>query len=117
MIISSEFFKICMPYVMVKNSKNEWSVFNRRYNPLGMNSNKYFQDISSETSFQDIPIRNIYSNFTEKTLQKLIDDSTMVEYDEKGIICKIWFYKGNPLENETNWEKYLKKIQILSQLK
>ncbi len=118
-MISTDFFKINLPYGMVKNSKNEWAVFNRMYLPNGFNSIDSYQNINDEDSYLGIPIRKKYINFTETVLKQLIDHSTSVEYDGQGNINKIWFYNDltNPIKNELNWRKYFKKIQLLSRLK
>lgn len=115
----TDFFRINMPYGIVKNNKGEWTAFNREYAPIGWNDKLTGQSIDSDDSFSEIPIRTKYKNATETILKKLIDKESAEEYDSNGNLRKIYLYgdSTNPLNNSEYWNTYLEKIKILSQLK
>lgn len=115
----TDFFRINMPYGIVKNDKGEWLAFNREYVPIGWNNEQNRQDLSSSESFSDIPIKTRYKNATEELLLRLADRTSAAEYDEDGRIKKLFLYNDttNPTNNEKYWNTYLEKIKILSQLK
>ena len=114
-----DFFRINMPYGIVKTKQNGWVAFNREYQPLGFNDtySKPRIDINDETTFEHLPINTKYPNATEKRLD------TTVEKDDKGKIVKIFLYRDgtNPVNVKVNkdiaWNKYFEKIKILSELK
>jgi len=114
----SDFFRINLPYGIMKNDKNEWAAFNREYLPLGFNRNtqeEYFSR-SKETPF----VFTIYRNLSEALLIKLAKNC---EKDKNGKINKIWLYNdytnpcNNPRREKANWEEYNKKIKLLSNLR
>lgn len=115
----TDFFRINMPYGIVKNSKGEWTAFNREYVPLGWNECSGLQHIDSEESYKEIPIRTKYKNATEKLLAKLIDENSSVSCDNDGKIRKLFLYndRTNPANDKQYWNLYMEKIKILSQLK
>ena len=115
----TDFFRINMPYGIVRNSKGEWTAFNREYAPIGWNQNDPLNNLSSDDTYSDLPIRTKYKNVTEKILQKLIDSEDQVRYDTDGSIREIWLYNDstNPTNNAEYWNSYLDKIKILSTLK
>ena len=115
----TDFFRINMPYGIVKNNKGEWLAFNREYVPLGWNENQDVQNINSEDSYSDLPIRTKYKNATEALLKKLIDENSQEIYDDDGKIKKLFLYndKTNPTNDKNYWNLYMEKIKILSQLK
>ena len=114
-----DFFRINMPYLIVKNSKGEWTAFNREYVPLGWNNKFKGESIDNDDCYSDIPIWTNYINAKETILKKLIDNESQVEYDSKGKLNKIFLYGDatNPLNDGRYWSTYLKKIKILSQLR
>lgn len=115
----NDFFRINMPYGIVKNSKGEWTAFNREYAPIGWNEKYTGQSIDIDDSYSDIPIRTKYKNATETILKQLIDNESAEEYDSNGDLRKIYLYGDgtNPLNNAEHWNTYLDKIKILSQLR
>jgi hypothetical protein len=115
----TDFFRINMPYGIIKNKKGEWLAFNREYVPIGWNSHYPGLHIADEDSYSNLPIRTKYKNATDVILKQLIDETSSVEYDENGKINKIFLYNDetNPTNNEKYWNSYLEKIRILSQLK
>lgn len=116
----TDFFRINLPYGIVKNNDGEWMAFNREYVPLGWNiTDPTIQNINDGISFNDIPVKTKYKNVTEKLLAKLIDNNTSVDYDDKGKIKKIILYndRTNPTNDKEYWDRYVDKIKILSQLK
>ncbi len=116
----NDFFRINLPYGIEKNDKGEWLAFNREFVPIGWNEKHTGQSISAEDSYAELPIRTKYKNATEKILKQLIDETSAEEYDAQGNIKRIFLYEDgtNPVNYNTkeNWDTYLKKIKILSQL-
>jgi hypothetical protein len=114
----TDFFRINMPYGIVKNDKGEWLAFNREYVPIGWNDDSDRKDLSDSESYARLPIKTKYKTDTDKILSKLIDRVSQVEYDANGKICKIFLYDDgtNPKNFPENWERYMNKLKILSEL-
>jgi hypothetical protein len=114
----NDFFRINMPYGIVKNDKGEWLAFNREYVPVGWNDHFVRKDLSNSESYAGLPIKTKYKTDTNKILSKLIDSVSQAEYDENGKICKIFLYddKTNPKSFPENWDRYMNKLKILSEL-
>lgn len=115
----TDFFRINMPYGIIRNSKGEWTAFNREYAPIGWNQKDSTNNLSSDDTYNEIPVRTKYKNVTEKLLRKLVDDESHVRYDTDGKIRELWLYNDstNPTNNEKYWNAYLDKIKLLSTLK
>ena len=63
----TDFFRINLPYGIVRDSKGRWSAFNREYLPLGWNEREDSPvDINSDNAFGNIPIHTEYEKVTEK---------------------------------------------------
>lgn len=109
----NNFFKINFPYGIEKNSKNEWTCFNREYKPLGYNNSLKVVD---EKDF----IYTKYVGLTEAILKKLGDTPDSL-HTEKGKIVKVFFYNdGSNPSNQTVkklYNDYFKKLEILAKLK
>ncbi|TSE07985.1 hypothetical protein [Aquimarina algiphila] len=109
----NNFFKINLPYGMMKNQNNEWTCFNREYKPL---SNK---DIFTNVDPKDF-IYSKYKGLTENVLKKLADTPGSIQLVD-GKIVKVFFYSDDT--NPSNFNKkelynsYFKKLEILSSLK
>lgn len=104
----SNFFKINLPYGIMKNEKGSWSAFNREYKPLGENdSQKYFKDSDY--------IHTNYGKLSDKFLIELAAHEGAVKRDENGEIVKVFFY--NDANNPSNtgkaldWNKYFEKLK------
>lgn len=117
----SDFFRINLPYGIARNENDEWMAFNREYLPLGYNDMN-LKGMPGQ-SYLEIPIYTKYMAITEKRLKALADDDTSLQRDENGKITKLFLYndRTNPMnqshKNKDLWEKYFKKIEILSELK
>lgn len=114
----TDFFRINMPYGIVKNSKGEWMSFNRDYKPLGWYSTYTKEHYEGDDSYNDIPVRTKYLNATEEFLRELIDKDAQPSYDKDGRLNKIFLYSDdtNPADNEGYWNTYMEKIKYLSKL-
>lgn len=107
LIMSSDFFRVNMPYGMKKREDGKWMLFNRHYKPLG-----YTCYIDEKDEFY-----HRYPDLNEQLLKKLsIDKDDVTRRD------KIWFYddatnpSGLTLDKDL-WEEYQAKLALLANLK
>lgn len=109
----NNFFKVNLPYGIMKNDNNEWTCFNREYKPLSNN------DSLTVIEPKDF-IYTKYKGLTEKVLQKLGDTPGSLNI-ENGKIVKVFFYSDatNPsnFSKKTLYDSYFEKLEILSKLK
>ena len=113
----TDFFRINLPYGIVRDSKGRWSAFNREYLPLGWNEREDSPvDINSDNAFGDIPIHTEYEKVTEKKLFEIAGDEKFVERDTDGKINRIYLYndRTNPQSSNEYWNDYFSKIKLLS---
>jgi hypothetical protein len=112
----NNFFRINMPYGIIRNKKGEWTPFNREYLPLGFNDYKYKDRLPE--SLDGYPIWTEYKSLDEKTLLALAWSESGVNRDEAGKISQVWFYNdaSNPSSNDikTHWDAYFERIKRLS---
>lgn len=109
----TDFFRINMPYGMVKNSKGEWCFFNREYTYLGSIECGKIQDDSSFFCR--------YTDITDEFLESLAEEGS-IERNTKGEISRIWFYNDatTPARSEISdnlWSIYMNKRKKLCKLK
>lgn len=114
-----KFFKVNLPYGLIKNDKNEWAVFNREYQPLGFTIREH--ESVPQGSFDHLPIRAKYNRLTEKFLLEIAFDSDKGVYrNEQGEIYQIFLYNDgtNPvnLDDDKLWDDYFKRLKKLSKL-
>ena len=110
----TDFFRINLPYGMMRNDKGEWCFFNREYTYLGCKEKLSIKENS--------PFFCSYEGITEELLVDLAIDSTSISRNEKNEIVRIWFYDDatNPSEFKLDaklWEKYQSKLEKLCSLK
>lgn len=116
----NNFFRINLPYGIVKNEKDEWTAFNREYMPLGYN--KVDNKIHIGISKTEFPIYTKYNRLTEKFLMDVAYDENGIQRNEKGEIYRVYFYndKTNPVnqspEKKELWDDYFEKLKKLSKL-
>ena len=113
----TDFFRINLPYGIVRDSKGRWSAFNREYLPLGWNEREDSPvDINSDNAFGNIPIHTEYEKVTEKKLFEIAGDEKFVERDTDGKINRIYLYNArtNPQSSNEYWNDYFSKIKLLS---
>jgi hypothetical protein len=112
----TDFFRINLPYGMKKNSKNEWSVFNREYVPLGLNSTYKHKSIFDENAYADFPLYTKYKGLTDNAILKIVKDADKIQRNEAGEIGRIFFYydKTNPQSNPAYWNDYFEIIKAFS---
>lgn len=124
-----DFFRINMPYGMMKNDNDEWAFFNREYVPIGYNDRDSKYNLSNQ---HDIPVWTKYKALTEKKLLSFSHGGKGggigegVERDSNGKICKVWFYhdgtnpanytKQKNTETTIVWNRYFEVIKELSKL-
>ncbi len=90
----TDFFRINLPYGIVRDSKGRWSAFNREYLPLGWNEREDSPvDINSDNAFGNIPIHTEYEKVTEKKLFEIIYTMTELILNHQMSIGMIIFLK------------------------
>ncbi|MDQ2720357.1 MAG: hypothetical protein M3Z26_11445 [Bacteroidota bacterium] len=110
----NNFFRINLPYGIVKNDNDEWMAFNREYMPLGYNSMDYKD--SNET-YSDMSIYTKYQRLTEKFLIDIAHSPEGIQRNEKDEINRIFLYNDgtNPVNQSTNqkdlWDNYFNKLR------
>lgn len=118
----SDFFRINLPYGLVRNNKGRWMAFNRDFLPIGVNKKASLKS-SLYSIIENLPVYTNYYGLTEEILLSIsVHDSQTIERDENGEIKGIWLY--NDLTNPINksgkdsiyWDKYWHKLEILSKL-
>lgn len=109
----TDFFRINLPYGMMRNDKGEWCFFNREYTYLG---SKERGELDENSAFFCR-----YEGITDKLLEELAIDSTSIRRNEKNEIVRIWFYNdatnpsGRELDSEL-WDSYQSKLKKLCAL-
>lgn len=115
----NNFFRINMPYGIIRNDKGEWMAFNREYMPLGYNDSSLKGEIFQ--SFGKMPIWTKYKALHEKTLIALAWSESGVRRDQDGKIDQVWFYNDgcNPSasDKKEHWDAYFEKLKRISKFK
>lgn len=114
-----KFFKVNLPYGLIKNDKNEWAVFNREYQPLGFTIREH--ESVTQGSFDHLPIRAKYNRLTEKVLLEIAFDTERgIHRNEEGEIYQVYLYNDgtNPvnIDEDKLWDDYFKRLKKLSKL-
>ena len=116
----NNFFRINMPYGIVRNDKNEWMAFNREYLPLG-----FSKRILTDTEIDGADLMGLcyskYNGLNEDFLIQLSHGNVERDIDSK--IKRIWFYDdgSNPVnvskkKQSEMFSNYFKKMELLSRL-
>lgn len=112
----NNFFRINMPYGIIRNEEGEWMAFNREYMPLGFNDTNYRSRVPNALPGE--PIWTKYKSLNEKTLIALAWGETGYRRDEDGKINQVWFYNdgSNPSATgkKADWDAYFERIKRLS---
>lgn len=117
----NNFFRINMPYGIVKNEDGDWMAFNREYMPLGYNDIE-FKDRMDKNP-KGLPLFTKYQKLTEKFLLDLADRPDTVKRGEDGKINLVWFYDdgsnptNQPKDSKIVWDRYFDKIKKISKVK
>lgn len=112
----TDFFRINMPYGMMKNSKGEWFFFNREYSPLGWNE-KMKKSIHDESALIEYPVFTKYKKMTPAFLEKIAwHKEKGIKRNQEGEIEMVFFYNdgNNPQSMPQYWDIYFSKIKELS---
>ncbi len=113
----NNFFRINMPYGIIRNDQGEWTTFNREYLPLGFNDTSYKDRLPK--AMEGYPIWTKYKALHEKTLIRLAWNDSGIRRGEDGKINQIWLYNDGSNPSATNkkehWDAYFEKIKRLSQ--
>ena len=69
---NGDFFRMNLPYGLIRNSNNEWMLFNRDYMPIGYVDYSKRESMSAgNPGYQELPIYTKYKGLTEKLLKQL----------------------------------------------
>lgn len=116
----SDFFRINLPYGMVRNEKNEWMAFNRENKPIGYNTDEPVDSGASES----IPVHTFFPGLHNQSIMELTGyNENDVKRDEQGNICQFWLYSDvtNPMNQPDDendyWKKYWGKLESLAKLR
>lgn len=96
---------LMFPYGMAKNPDGSWTLFNRRYKPVGVISNEWEE---WDTPRHKMKLRGL----GPATLARL-------DYSGQGTGDRIYFYDDGcvPTRSPEHMERYLGKLQILMPLR
>jgi len=114
-----KFFKINLPYGLIKNENNEWAVFNREYQPLGFTIRE--NGSIPQGSFDHLPIHTKYNRLTEKLLLEItFDIEKGIKRNDNGEIYQVFLYNDgtNPvnIDEKRLWDDYFNRLKKLSKL-
>ena len=114
----NNFFKINLPYGMIKNENGEWACFNREYVKLG-----------TKSSQSDLEDKNLvftkYKGITSALLMSFANNDEDAVQKKEGEIFRVFFYNdftnpcnGNHSKKEQKlfFDMYFKKLENLSSL-
>lgn len=114
------FFRINLPYGIMKNGKDEWTCFNREYAPLGYNSKDGVPSIYSENLSPPF-IFTKYQFIGESFLLQLAGSEEHLKRDANGKIEIVFLYsdRTNPTNRHKKeyWEIYFEKLRLLASKK
>lgn len=111
----SDFFRINLPYGLIRNEDGEWMAFNREYKPIGFNI--------TDGKVSDLPVYTRYKGLTGRLIREITgNDKRAVNQDENGDIKRFWLYNDstNPMNQGSKqnkyWDIYWRKLQKLASL-
>lgn len=112
--MTTDFFRMNLPYGMQKNEKGEWMFFNRNYKPLGCATRDFIEDKDLVDFYAEYPIM-------DEAFLLLLGENGSVRKDEKGDIWRVWFYNDASVPSlekldEEKWNNYISKIKLLASL-
>ena len=97
----SDFFRINLPYGMIKNDNGEWMAFNREYKSLGFNT--------TDCDVNELPVYICYKGLTDRLIMNFVGhDKSAVKIDENGNVKSFWLYNDstNPMNQGDKNNKY-----------
>lgn len=113
----TDFFRINLPYGLVRNEDGSWTPFNRERKPIGFNTDEPVKHLDK------LPIRNGYLGLTDRLIMEITGyDETSILRDEKGNIMQFWLYNdatnpiNQPSKDNEYWAVYWKKLEALARL-
>ncbi|MEY8722015.1 hypothetical protein AALN73_12710 [Bacteroides stercorirosoris] len=113
--MTTDFFRMNLPYGMQKNEKGEWMFFNRQYKPLGCATTDFIAD-------KDLV--NFYSKYPkmDNAFLESLAEFGSVDKNEAGEITRIWFYSDATVPSlekldESRWNHYIGKLKLLASLR
>lgn len=116
----TKFFRINLPYGILRNENGEWMAFNREYLPLGFND--AYHKFENSKNFDGIPVFTNYKGLTQNKLLKIAGVEKNIIRNEQGEIIKIFLYDDgtNPVNQHKDskllWDQYFSKLNSLAKL-
>jgi hypothetical protein len=117
----SDYFRIALPYGMVRGENREWAAFNREYKPVGFNTDETIYTLPENG--RGLPVYTFYPALTDSVIMEITGyDESAVKRDEHGNICQFWLYGDatNPMNQREmenpHWKAYWEKLEILARL-
>lgn len=110
----TDFFRINMPYGIVKNEKGQWAAYNREYLPLGMTdeTRPRITDFSANQEHF-----STYQGMTEEFLFSLLGKDCVLKRNEYMAINQLFFYKNGDILQTDELDSYFKRLKELSKRK
>jgi len=121
------FFRINLPYGLLKKSNGQWYAYNREYSPLGFTNYGNSTELSKYRNglqygdHWDLPIGSFYKGLTDKKILEIAEGD--VKRNDNGEIIQFWLYNdscapfsiyGNNKPYE--WKEYCIKLEKLAKL-
>lgn len=118
----SDFFRINLPYGLMRNKGGHWMAFNREYKPIGFNIQS---KINSTPDNEATPaMYSFYPLLSDTFILELIDyDENSVKRDNLGNIERFWLYNDqtNPMNQREKdngyWKVYWNRLESLAKLR
>lgn len=113
--MTTDFFRMNLPYGMQKNEEGQWMFFNRYYKPLGCATSRIIPDKEL------VDFCSYYPKMDNAFLVSLAEFGS-VRRNEEGEIYQLWFYNDATVPSlqtldEDKWNNYIGKLKLLASLR
>lgn len=119
----SDFFRVNLPYGLMKNKNNNWMAFNREYKPIGFNVKTEITSIIDNEENNHF-FYSCYPLLFDSFIMELVDyDEDSIKRDRFGNIERFWLYNDqtNPMnqqeQDNEHWKIYWTKLELLAKLR
>ncbi|MFZ4413654.1 MAG: hypothetical protein ACOYOV_11260 [Bacteroidales bacterium] len=100
----NDFFRINLPYGIIRNNKNEWAAINRAHLPVNMNNKELHEQPGENYLAKAVYIK--YIGITEEFLKDLAYDEFNIRRNKLGQIDEVYLYNDLDFEKLDENEKY-----------